>query len=104
MAEVVVWALGGRLQKDTVPTLWLEGQQRLRGGGELDIDLSAVEICDSAGVAVLVDWLRLAAIQGTRLRYRNAPAQVIAIADVSDLEQLLLGDAQRAVDPPAADR
>ncbi len=74
-----------------MPALWKQGQARLQGG-VLDVDLSAVEICDSAGVAMLVDWLRLAANSDTRLRYLNAPEQVIAIAEVSDLGQLLWPD------------
>jgi phospholipid transport system transporter-binding protein len=80
------------LVKETVPALWAEGEQRLQAGGALDVDLGRVELCDSTGVAMLVDWLRLAAARGTRLRYRNAPAQMVAIAQVSDLQQLLLAE------------
>ncbi len=85
--------LTGRLDKEHVPVMWSEGAARVRGGPELTVDLSEVTLCDSAGVAMLVDWLRLAQGQGTRLRYRGAPKQMVAIAQVSDLESMLLQDA-----------
>lgn len=93
-AQANVWALSGKLDKEQVPARWSEGAERVQGATQLTVDLSRVTRCDSAGVAMLVDWLRLAAGQGTQLRYRGAPEQVVAIARVSDLESLLLQDEQ----------
>ncbi len=60
------------------------------GSGEQVIDLSGVTEGDSAGVAVLVELVSVAAASGMGLRYENVPAQMLAIARISDLEDLLL--------------
>jgi phospholipid transport system transporter-binding protein len=56
----------------------------------LTADLAGVTAGDSAGLAVLVEWLSAARERGVALRYANVPAQIVAIARISDLEELLL--------------
>jgi phospholipid transport system transporter-binding protein len=58
--------------------------------GEQVVDLSGVTAGDSAGVAVLVEWISAAAAAGVALRYENVPMQMLAIARISDLEDLLV--------------
>lgn len=85
-------AVHGDLDFQSVPALWQQVAERLAadgGSGELLIDLAAVGHSDSAGVALLVDWLRRAQAGGRRLRLRNVPAQMRAIIRVSSLEELL---------------
>jgi phospholipid transport system transporter-binding protein len=53
------------------------------------IDLSRVTEADSAGLAVLVEWLATAKSRGTVIRYECIPAQILAVARISDLESLL---------------
>ena len=59
------------------------------GGSETHIDLEGVTRSDSAGLALLVEWLRLAEKQGITLRFHNLPSQLREIARVSDLLPLL---------------
>ena len=47
---------------------------------------------EGGGVAVLVEWIATAAAAGRALRYENVPSQMLAIARISDLEDLLLRD------------
>lgn len=54
------------------------------------IDLSRVIEADSAGLAVLVEWLATARARGATIRYECIPAQILAVARISDLESLLL--------------
>jgi phospholipid transport system transporter-binding protein len=54
------------------------------------IDLSGVTAGDSAGLAVLVEWMSAARARGASVRYASVPAQIVAIARISDLEGLLL--------------
>jgi len=62
----------------------------LIGSGEnTTIDLANVTEADSAGLAVLVEWLARARKLGTVLHYANIPAQILAIARISDLDELL---------------
>ncbi len=58
-------------------------------GSSCTIDLSRVTEADSAGLAVLVEWLATAKSRGTVIRYQCIPAQILAVARISDLESLL---------------
>jgi len=88
------------------------GPQRLAASGELDfataagaltaglglldaeprwtIDLGGITAGDSAGLAVLVEWLSAARARGVQLSYVGVPAQILAVARISGLEELLL--------------
>ena len=58
-------------------------------GDNTTIDLAKVTEADSAGLAVLVEWLANAHKLGAVLHYANIPAQILAIARISDLDELL---------------
>ena len=60
-----------------------------RGGPALEVDLSAVTASDSAGLAVLLDWLALAHRQGRAIHFTNLPAPIRAVAHISEVESLL---------------
>jgi len=79
----------GDLSFDSVPGLWDDCCARFSECNELDIDLSQVERSDSAGLALLVECLRQANQSGKKLRFFNIPAQMLAIARVSSLDQVL---------------
>ena len=79
----------GDLNFDSVPLLWHQCCARFSEHNELDIDLSQVERSDSAGLALLVECLRWANENGKTLRFFNIPAQMLAIARVSSLDQVL---------------
>lgn len=63
---------------------------RLLDGGACTIDLAKVTESDSAGLAVLIEWIAHARSKGCALRYENVPAQILAIARISDVQDLLL--------------
>ncbi len=52
--------VGGELTFQTVPGLYRESAGWFAGEGELVIDLAAVTRADSAGLALLVEWLKRA--------------------------------------------
>ncbi len=56
------------------------------------LDLSGVPLMDSAGVAQLIEWKRLALQAGRVLAIQNLPDQARAIARLCQVENLLLGD------------
>ncbi|HEX9206700.1 MAG TPA: STAS domain-containing protein [Steroidobacteraceae bacterium] len=58
-------------------------------GVECTIDLSNVTEADSAGLAVLVEWLATGRVRRTRIHYEGIPAQILAVARISDLDELL---------------
>jgi phospholipid transport system transporter-binding protein len=81
---------GGELGFATAAEALELGAAQLAHADEQVIDLGAVTAGDSAGVAVLVEWIATAAAGGVSLRYENVPQQMLAIARISDLEDLLI--------------
>lgn len=55
----------------------------------LEIDCSSVTASDSAGLAVLLDWLALAKRRGRSVAFKELPAPIRAVAHLSDVESLL---------------
>jgi phospholipid transport system transporter-binding protein len=79
----------GDLDFDTAPVALVRGLVLLGDAKDCEIDLSGVSSGDSAGLAVLIDWLASARRRGATLRYTGVPAQMRAIARMSELEDLL---------------
>jgi phospholipid transport system transporter-binding protein len=55
----------------------------------VEIDCRAVNPADSAGLAVLLDWLAAARGAGRSLRYVNLPQDLEGLAHISEVEELL---------------
>lgn len=55
----------------------------------LVMDCSRIEAADSAGLAVLIDWLAAARASGHALRYVGLPQGFAALARISEVEALL---------------
>jgi phospholipid transport system transporter-binding protein len=84
------YRLQAPLQFGTVPRLLRSGLALIAAvQGELTLDLSAVPAADSAGLALLIEWLASARAAGKRLRYVQAPQALVALARLSDVEPLL---------------
>jgi phospholipid transport system transporter-binding protein len=61
----------------------------LLGPGQWVVDLARVTSADSAGLAVLIEWLAAVHERGGALRFESVPEQLVAIARISDLDGLL---------------
>ena len=83
-------AASGALGFETAARALREGTALIVGPGDQVVDLGGIAEGDSAGLAVLVEWLATARARGVGLRYENLPAQLLAIAKISDLDGLLL--------------
>ena len=83
------YCVQGPMTFDSVSGLWSESRGLFSAGDRLQIDLSEVSHTDSAGLALLVEWLREATRLGGSLSFSNLPAQLLAIAGASNLERLL---------------
>lgn len=97
------WTLVGVLDFDTVARLAVEGEVLLRtaaarGQTSLVIDLAAVERANSAGLALLLEWLQMAQARGLSLSYAHLPDSLGRLAAVSNLDDLL---AAAGFQPPA---
>ncbi|MGA7799783.1 MAG: STAS domain-containing protein [Gammaproteobacteria bacterium] len=81
--------LRGEVTFSTVPDIWGRSRALFDTGAEMVVDLRDVERADSAGLALLVEWMRTARRRQTAVRFVNMPAQMLAIARVSSLDQIL---------------
>jgi phospholipid transport system transporter-binding protein len=83
------YAVQGDLDLVSVADLWQTSERLFPQQPPQRIDLAGVSRADSAGVALLVAWLGQARRRQQPLRFINLPAQMQAIIQVTDLEQLL---------------
>jgi phospholipid transport system transporter-binding protein len=58
-------------------------------GSKLEIDCGGVTVSDSAGLAVLLEWLSVAQRAGRSLRYTQLPEGLLALARISEADPLL---------------
>lgn len=79
----------GDLNFGSVQELWGDCCNRISECAGLDIDLHRVQRSDSAGLALLVECLRRARQSGKPIRFFNIPAQMLSMARVSGLDQVL---------------
>jgi len=84
-------AASGELDFATAASALQAGLATIVPGQAWTVDLSGITAGDSAGLAVLVEWLSVARARGVSLHYESVPRQILAIARISDLDGLLLG-------------
>lgn len=81
--------LTGELSFSTVTRLCAEAQPLLGGAEDIRVDLQGISRSDSAGLALLVEWMRGARKLGKPIQFLNIPQQMLAIARVSSLDEVL---------------
>lgn len=81
--------LAGPLVSETIETLLAAGAATLPASGDVCVDLAEVTRVDSAGLALLLDWLATVRGRGDRFEVLHMPARLRAIAEICDVEDLL---------------
>ena len=89
-ASTSTQTVAGALTFETVPDLYRSSTSWFEGTGELILDLAQVERTDSAGLALLIEWLRRAQAANRTLRFANIPAQVQTLIRINGLQDALL--------------
>ncbi|WP_028107766.1 STAS domain-containing protein [Ferrimonas futtsuensis] len=82
-------SLNGRLDLDSVPYFSEPGHNPLTDA-ITELDLSGLSHCDSAGVALLLQWVSEAHGQGRPLSLVSVPGKVKALLELYDIEFLTL--------------
>lgn len=82
------WAVSGPLDMESVPSV-LRQARALFDDPSVVVDLKAVDRIDSAGLALIVNWLREAHRRAVTLRVQNIPARMASLARVCGLDKLL---------------
>ena len=68
----------------------------------LQIDLAGVTESDSSGLALLIEWLRLAKQNRQQIGFHNMPRQIDALARISEVEELFHGNGSKIAPQPAS--
>lgn len=83
-------AVRGVLNFDTVPGVYAKSLAWVqKSQGAITVDLKNLQRADSAGLALLVEWLHLARRQNRELKFVNVPEQVRSLIRVNGLSQPL---------------
>lgn len=54
----------------------------------INLDLQQLGKIDSAGLALLIEWIKLSRIHKQKLRFNNIPAQLSALAKLSYISEI----------------
>ena len=87
----------------TVPILRQPGLDLIAAApGDVQFDLECVPLTDSAGLALLIDWLAEARSRQRTLRYLKVPQALSELAKLSDVEELITPSAETLPVPAPA--
>jgi phospholipid transport system transporter-binding protein len=85
------YGVQGAMTFESVTGLWRQSVEIFPDEAVFQVDLAQVTHTDSAGLALLVEWLREGSRRGARIELLNLPAQMLALAGAANLEQMLTG-------------
>jgi phospholipid transport system transporter-binding protein len=83
------FALSGEMSFDTAERILKESEEPFEEHTQLEIDLSGVTLSDSAGLALLLEWVTWANHTVREIRFTGMPERVLAIAKTTEVEGLL---------------
>jgi len=81
--------VSGTLSFGLVVELLKSSRPYFSGQEKITFDLSGVEKTDSAGLALLVEWMVMAEKSGQEIAFQQLPKQMLDIARVSGLDDVL---------------
>lgn len=58
-----------------------------KAGKEITIDLGRVASADSAGLALMIEWIKYTRSKRIPLRFKNIPEQILTLAKLSGFDQ-----------------
>ena len=85
-----VLMVSGELDKTSVPQVAKDsGRWFSQIKDDIIVNLSGLSRADSSGLAMLVEWMRMARERQRGIRFQQVPDQLLAIATVSGLNEML---------------
>ncbi len=79
----------GNLDFSTVETLWKESLPLLAPLCEITFDLSKVTSANSAGITLLIEWLKYANREKKAISFANIPASMMSLAAISGIDKFI---------------
>jgi len=81
--------LSGEMTFETAERILLESEEPFEQHTRIEVDLAGVTRADSAGLALLLEWITWANHTVREIRFLSMPERVVAIARTTEVEQLL---------------
>ena len=83
------FSLSGRMTFETAEKILRASEEPFEEHSQIEVDLSGVTASDSAGLALLLEWVTWANHSVREIRFKDMPEKVIAIARTTEVEALL---------------
>lgn len=84
-----MFALRGDMTFATAERILRASEEPFSEHTRIEVDLSGVERSDSAGLALLLEWITWANHTVREIRFKDIPERVRAIAETTEVERLL---------------
>ena len=82
--------VSGDLNFNTVMNVWNNSLPLLNSGSDLQFDLSNVISANSAGLVLLIEWVKYAKKVGKAISFHYMPAQLNSIISVAGVSGFLM--------------
>lgn len=79
-------SVSGVLDFDTVPALMKEAEILLKNQPEISVDLADVTDSNSAGLALLLEMIRVTKLQNRTINFKNLPEQICIVANAYGID------------------
>ena len=83
------FVLTGEMTFDTAERILHESEEPFEEHTRIEVDLSGIEKADSAGLALLLEWITWANHTVREIRFVDMPERVLAIARTTEVDRLL---------------
>lgn len=83
------FAVSGEMTFDTAEKILRASEEPFEEHTQLEVDLSEITMSDSAGLALLLEWVTWANHSVREIRFVGMPEKILAIARTTEVEQLL---------------
>ncbi|RZV37943.1 MAG: STAS domain-containing protein [Chromatiales bacterium] len=83
------FAVSGELTFDTAEKILRASEEYFEDHTQIEVDLSEITASDSAGLALLLEWVTWANHSVREIRFAGMPEKILAIARTTEVEALL---------------
>jgi phospholipid transport system transporter-binding protein len=83
------FSLSGSMTFGTAGAILRDSEEPFQKHTRIEVDLSGVSVTDSAGLALLLEWITWSNHTVREIRFTGVPEMIHAIAKVTEVEKLL---------------
>ena len=83
------FTMSGEMSFDTAESILQASEKPFEAHTSIEVDLSGITMSDSAGLALLLEWVTWANHTVREIRYSGVPKRIIAIAETTEVAALI---------------